>query len=314
MSEPIQPQTLSSSAAHSGAAAELSETIGFCPACGHPSTAQELQLQFLSARGESPWVQCSQCRSYHLVGSYDSQDEASHTAQMPWGQQDAGIELNHFKRRMFESALSGIDRLLPEARTILDVGCSFGGFLTEARRYGYEAAGVDIVPEAVQYVQQQGFRAEQCASLKDCRLFSSQNPVDVLTVLDAHIYWPDQPGELKTAWSLIRPGGLLVMRAITKSHFVTAGRALGPVAPKLSRQLIRRAVTDHRFCMPLPSLLETIRQCGFTIEVVSTRDAQHSNQSSLAVRSLFSLGELTWKMLRKNLAPGAMIFARKPST
>ena len=83
---------------------------------------------------------------------------------MPWGQLQAGIQLNDFKKRMYDAALAGIKLHAPDAKTILDVGCSFGGFLLEARKLGYEGAGVDIVPEAVDYVKQQGFAAEACES------------------------------------------------------------------------------------------------------------------------------------------------------
>ena len=34
---------------------------------------------------------------------------------------------------------------------------------------------------------------------------------NVITVLDAHIYWPDQPAELRAAWNLLRDDGLLLM-------------------------------------------------------------------------------------------------------
>ena len=292
-------------------AGEISlSSLSACPACGH-SAADGAMLSFRSARGVTPWQRCRSCGAYHMVGVYDSVSEAEHTSRMPWGQKEAGVGLNDFKQQMFTSTLNGIQQFAPDAKTLLDVGCSFGGFLLEARRRGYTGAGVDIVPEAVRYVQQQGFAAQQCETLNQCQLYSEENPVDVLSVLDAHIYWPNQPAELRAAWKLLRPGGLLVMRAITKSHFVSAGRVLSSFAPEFSRQLIRRAVTDHRFCMPLKSLLRTIEECGFDVVSVDPRDAQHSSESSLAVRSLFAIGGMTWKMLKTNLAPGAMIFARK---
>lgn len=291
----------------------VAEKFAACPACGRPGKQNTTRLQVASPRGESSWAKCGDCGAYHLIGEYDCAIEAAHTVQMPWGQLRAGVRLNDFKKRMFNATLAGINKHASDAKTILDVGCSFGGFLLEARRQGYDGSGVDIVPEAVDYVKQQGFAAEECESLANCHLFSEQNPVDVLTVLDAHIYWPNQPAELAAAWRLIRPGGLLVMRVITKSHFVSIGRAIRPIAPKFGKLLIRRSVTDHRFCMPLKSLLHTIEACGFSIESVVPRDAQHSDESSIAVRSLFAIGQLSWKMLRCHLAPGAMIYARKPN-
>ena len=283
-----------------------------CPACGQPEYSGSTILRFDSARGEASWVRCQHCRAYHLVGHYDASAEAGHTTSMPWGQLQSGVQLNDFKKRMFAAALAGIRKHNPHAKTILDVGCSFGGFLFEARQHGYTGSGIDIVPEAVEYVRGQGFEAETCESLSDCHLFSEQNPVDVLAVLDAHIYWPNQPAELAAAWKLIRPGGLLVMRVITKAHFVSAGLLIRSIAPKFGGRLLRRSVIDHRFCMPLKSLLKTIQGSGFHIESVVPRDAQHSDHSSLPVRSLFAIGDFTWKVLGCHVAPGAMIYARKP--
>ena len=283
-----------------------------CPACGSSDRHNSTKLRVHTARGELLWSRCGKCRSYHMDGDYNIEAEVAHQAHMPCGQLEAGVQLNHFKKRMFEATLDGIQTHAPDAKTILDIGCSFGGFLLEARKRGYVGSGVDIVPEAVEYVQQQGFNAEVCESLVNCRLFSAQNPVDVLTVMDAHIYWPNQPAELAAAWKLIKPGGLLVMRVITKAHFVSIGRMMQPVASKFGRYLIRRSVIDYRFCMPLRSLLRTMKNCGFDFEGVVPRDARHSDDSSMAVRSLFAIGDLSWKMLGCHIAPGAVIYARKP--
>ena len=310
MSVPVEG-LVSGKAVEHGSNRDLTDVV--CPACGAPECNSARRLMFQSSRGESPWTQCSECRAYHMIGEYDSDQEAEHTTTMPWGQHEDGVELNEFKKQMFQSVLQEIKLHAPDAKTILDVGCSFGGFLLEAGKHGYVGSGVDIVEDAVSYVRDKGFRAQACSSLTQCSLFSQHDPVDVLTVLDAHIYWPDQPKELRAAWNLIRPGGLLVLRAITKSQFISAGRLLSPVAPRFSQGLIRRAVTDHRFCMPLSSLLKTVQSAGFEIVTASPRGAQHSRQSSFAVRSLFAVGDFTWRYLKTAIAPGAVIVARKPA-
>ena len=312
VSSALRTQVSHSSVTGDPSSHEVADDFAICPACGNPETHNATKLRVHTARGELLWTRCSSCRAYHMVGNYNIESEAAHQVHMPWGQLQAGVQLNDFKKRMFEATLAGIKTRAPDAKTILDIGCSFGGFLLEARKKGYVGSGVDIVPEAIEYVKQQGFNAEVCESLGNCRLFSEKNPVDVLAVLDAHIYWPNQPAELTAAWKMIKPGGLLVMRVITKSHFVSIGRMIEPLAPKFSRHLIRRSVIDHRFCMPLKSLLHTIKDCGFDIEGVIPRDAQHSDDSSMAVRSLFAIGDLSWKMLGCHVAPGAMIYARKP--
>ncbi|MEQ9410554.1 MAG: class I SAM-dependent methyltransferase [Fuerstiella sp.] len=281
-----------------------------CPACGAVSHRGS-QFQFESGRGATGWARCPDCDTYYMADGYDADKETDHTRHMAWGNEAEGVALNQRKRNGFVAALDQIEALGYGGSKILDVGCSFGGILLEARQRGFDGAGVDIVPEAVKWMKAQGFRAEECASLKNCSLFSPQNPADVITVLDAHIYWPDQPGELKAAWHLLRDDGLLMIRAVTKSSYITTGRMVGTVSPGFSKKLIRRAIADHRFSMPLKSLLRTVRAAGFEILSASPRGAQHTDNMPLPARAAFAMGTMLWHSLGVSIAPTTLVFARK---
>lgn len=283
----------------------------FCPGCGCPSEPSTPRFSLESVRGPLPFAHCKQCSSYFMQTDYEAAAEESHTQQMAWGEVDRGTELNSFKQKMYHAILDGIERHGFAESKLLDVGCSFGGFLVEAQKRGFQGAGADIVSDAIQYVQDLGFPAQKCSTLEDCTLYSKEQPTDVLTVLDAHIYWPDQPRELRAAYERLRPGGLLVIRALTKAPFISAGRVMQKVVPGFSKKLIRKAITDHRFSMPLKSLLTTIEISGFDILEASPRGAQHSDDTALAVRAAFALGTFTWHSLGIALAPGTLIFARK---
>ena len=282
----------------------------FCPACARIAEPAK-RFEFDSGRGQTPWALCPHCHTYFLLSSYDAESEADHTRNMAWGNEAAGASLNQRKSVGFISALDQIEALGYAGCRILDVGCSFGGILIEARKRGFDCAGVDIVPEAIEWMKNQGFRAEVCSTLTECPWFSSQNPVDVISVLDAHIYWPDQPAELRAAWNLLRDDGLLVIRAVTKSAFVTTARVVGSVSPWVSKKLIRRAIADHRFSMPLPSLLKTIESAGFDIVSASPRGAQHSSGMPMSARAAFAMGTMLWHGLGVSVAPTTLIFARK---
>ncbi|MFY9256267.1 MAG: class I SAM-dependent methyltransferase [Fuerstiella sp.] len=290
----------------------LGQATVLCPACGtqdqHPR-----RFQFESGRGLTPWARCASCDTYFMTSSYDSTAETDHSRHMAWGNEDEGAALNQRKRDGFISTLDGIEQLGYGGSKILDVGCSFGGILVEAKKRGFECSGVDIVPEAVAYVQSLGFKGEVCSSLNDCSLFSPQDPVDVISVLDAHIYWPDQPAELRAACRLLRDDGLLVIRAVTKSAFVTAGRFVGSVSPNVSKKLIRRAIADHRFSMPLKSLLKTVETAGFEILNATPKGAQHTNEMPLSARAAYKVGTLLWHGLGVSVSPTTLIFARKKS-
>ncbi|MCP4174811.1 MAG: class I SAM-dependent methyltransferase [Fuerstiella sp.] len=282
----------------------------FCPACGETDEGTN-RYRFESGRGETQWSRCTSCATYYMTGEYDEAAETDHTRHMAWGNEAEGTRLNLLKENGFKATLDQIEALGYGCLSILDVGCSFGGILVEAEKRGFKCAGLDIVPEAVAYISSLGYRAQQCCSLKDCTLFSQQDPVDVISVLDAHIYWPNQPAELRAARQLLRDDGLLVIRAVTKSAFITTGRMMGTVSARISKKLIRRAIADHRFSMPLKSLLKTVEDAGFEILSASPRGAQHTDSAPLGARAAFAMGTLLWHRLGLSIAPTTLVFARK---
>lgn len=290
--------------------ARTGESEVTCPACGAHNTNVQ-PFQFDSGRGLTPWARCSDCSTYFMTTSYDANYETDHSRDMAWGNEEQGAALNLRKKDGFVATLDRIEQLGYGESKILDVGCSFGGILMEANKRGFHCAGTDIVPEAVDYVRMQGCRAQECASLTDCTLYSQENPADVITVLDAHIYWPDQPGELRAAWDLLRDDGLIVIRAVTKSAFVTAGRYVGAVSPSFSRKLIRRAIADHRFSMPLKSLVKTVEHAGFEVLDATPRGAQHTNEMPLGARAAYKVGTMLWHGFGVSIAPTTLVFARK---
>jgi len=194
-------------------------------------------------------------------------------------------------------------------RSILDVGCSFGGFLAQAKIHGFSARGMDIVPEAVEYTRKQGIACDVAASIAELNL--PDGSLDILSVLDCNYYWPDQRTELRAAWRKLRPSGLLVMRLVDKSWMLSAGLAISKFFPALGSLLCRRAVNDHRVSIPFSSMLHLLRQEGFEIVYASTRGAMHSDKSSPAVKTSFAIGFVVWHLTGWNVAPGALVLARK---
>lgn len=282
-----------------------------CPACGTPSAQARHAWKFVNARGETEWLRCPCCRSYFMDGEYSLQNEIQHTQQMTWGDSEHGAQLNQFKQRMYKSILDQVCRLAdPQGKSLLDVGCSYGGFMEVAKARGFEVYGFDIVPEAVAYVNAGGSAAECCGRISDFTL--RKDSFDVISVLDANIYWPDQPTELREIFDRLNSGGLLVMRVVDKSWMAGVGALLHQVSPDRGQKILRRAVNDHRFSMPVGSFLDLLRQTGFRVISASPRGAVHSDQTSLAVRLSFSVGIALWQTLGLFLAPGAVVIAEKP--
>ena len=130
---------------------------------------------------------------------------------------------------MYLSVLRLLNHHAASGSSLLDVGCSYGGFIQEARRQGYSASGMDIVPEAVEYCRSQNLSCQVGASVADLNIAACS--LDVISVLDCNYYWANQIGELRAIRDKLRSGGLLAMRIVNKSWLVTTGLALRRFRP-----------------------------------------------------------------------------------
>lgn len=279
-----------------------------CPACGESALAASRAWRFVNARGETEWLRCPTCRSFFMDGDYSLEAEISHTQQMTWGDTEQGEQLNAFKQRMYTSILTLLERYVePYGKSLLDVGCSYGGFMEAAAARGFDVTGFDIVPEAVARVQAAGMMAQCCGQVREFR--PTSEPFDVISVLDANIYWPDQPQELQDIHERLKPGGLLVMRVVDKSWMARIGAALQSVSPERAQRILRRSVNDHRFSMPVTSFLRVLQRSGFDVISASPRGAVHSDQTSLPVKLSFAMGTALWQTFGVFLAPGAVVIA-----
>lgn len=284
--------------------------VDICPACGASSNQACHAWKFVNARGETEWLRCHCCRAYFMDRSYSLDSEVSHTQTMTWGDTKHGAQLNTFKQRMYKSILGQIlKHVQPEGTSLLDVGCSYGGFMEAAKNVGFSVYGLDIVAPAVDYVRAHGMSAECCGQVRD--LQGSNGNFDVITVLDANIYWPDQATELSDIYNRLNAGGLLVMRVADKSWLATVGAGLLKLSPDRGQKMLKRAVNDHRFSMPTGSLLGLLRKTGFNVISASPKGALHSDDTSLVVKLAFGFGIALWQTMGVFVAPGAVVIAEK---
>lgn len=287
-------------------------SIVACPVCARKLIPAEIRaFELTTGRGLSTWTRCVDCRSYFDVSAYDREIEVNHTRTCSWGRLETGVNLNRFKRRMYLSVLRLLNRHAQNKRSILDVGCSFGGFLEQARIHGFAARGMDIVPEAVQYTREHGFSCDLAASIEE--LAVPDGSLEIVSVLDCNYYWADQRTELRAVWRKLCPSGLLVMRIVDKSWMLSIGLAIRKLFPALGARVCAKAVNDHRVSIPFSFMLRLLRQEHFQIVYASTRGAMHSDESSLTVKASFAIGLVVWHLTGRNVAPGALVLARKPT-
>ncbi|MGC2064434.1 MAG: class I SAM-dependent methyltransferase [Thermodesulfovibrionales bacterium] len=284
-----------------------------CPVCDVGLDAGSLATIALSTpRGDQQWARCPECRSFFALGRYDPDQEVHHTRTRPWGMVESGIALNDEKGPMFDAVLRVLRSYAPQGSALLDIGCSYGGFLQRARKDGYRVRGLDIVPEAVEYVRSQGIACDSAGSVGELDI--PENSLEIISVLDCNYYWPSQTKELRAIHSLLRKNGLLVMRVVDMSWAMQIGLWLRRWFPNAGQRLCEKAVYDHRVSVPVRSLLRVVRQAGFEIIYTSPRDAMPFRHNSLKVKTAYAIGQLAWRITGYNLAPGFVFLARKTAS
>lgn len=231
---------------------------------------------------------------------------------MAWGQAEAGIQLNFFKSRMFVAILKRLERLKPAPAHLLDIGCSFGGFLFKARTAGYAVAGTDIVPEAVNYLGTQGIEAQVVSSVRDYR-----NPpahgFDIVTSFDCSYYWPNQRAEFTHIFNHLKPGGILVVRAVTKAWMIRFALLIRSLNRKMSDRILIEAVNDHVSSVSAKGIVRVLKEVGFELVDATPRGAVHSNETRFIVKVMFALGTVLHGLTGILLSPGVVIIVRKPA-
>ena len=260
-------------------------------------------------RGDQAWKRCPGCRSFFAAERYNPEEEVEHTRTRPWGMVESGILLNEDKAPLFEAILRRLRDHVPKGCTLLDIGCSYGGFLERAQKEGYQVRGIDIVPEAVEYVRNRGITCDCAMSVGDLDI--PDNSESVISVLDCNYYWPSQRKELRAIHSRLCPDGLLAMRVVDTSWAIQLGLWLRKCLPAAGQGLCEKAVYDHRVSIPVQSLLRVVQQEGFEIIHTSPRDAMPVRHNSYKVKTAYAIGAVAWWIFGYNLSPGFVFVARK---
>jgi len=124
----------------------------------------------------------------------------------------------------------------------LDIGCGWGYNLFLLERRGYEAYGIDIVPDdfeaATMIARANGLEARLCradmSSLPfDEGCFSAVTAVETIE----HVYHPDRDEALAEVARVLRPGGVLVLSTPNYRSLVETGKRVAVRMPALRRLL-----------------------------------------------------------------------------
>jgi SAM-dependent methyltransferase len=200
-------------------AAAARETVLACPACGTRTSHR-----FLYAKNRCDIFQCAACglgraqapafdpAAYYTQG-YFSGDHAD-------GYPDY-LGAEPVLRREFARTVAFIRRYRGAGK-LLEVGCAYGFFLQEAKRY-FTVRGIELADDAAAYCRRQGHAGETGSAETIGR--TGDGPFEAIVLLDVIEHLPDPPAAMAALARALAPGGVILL---TTGDFASlAARAFG---------------------------------------------------------------------------------------
>lgn len=108
----------------------------------------------------------------------------------------------------FGKYLDHIEKVHPHKGKLLDVGAATGTFLLNAKKRGWDVAGLEISGYASEQAQKEGLDVR--TGTLEARLFEPQS-FDVITMFDLLEHVPNPDQTIALAKNLLKPNGLLVL-------------------------------------------------------------------------------------------------------
>lgn len=163
----------------------------------------------------------------------------------------------HSKTKLFKRGLDLLEELLPKKGRLLDIGTGFGYFLDLARERGWQVSGIEIEKKAVEFARS-NYRLE-IFTKPISELGLPDNTFDAVTLWIVLEQLPDPKGELLNILRILKPGGVIYIRAYNYSfHRLILGAA------RLMNAVFRTdSVIIHSYNFTPKSLRKILGDTGF---------------------------------------------------
>jgi 2-polyprenyl-3-methyl-5-hydroxy-6-metoxy-1,4-benzoquinol methylase len=148
---------------------------------------------------------------------------------------------------------------------LLDIGCGIGIFLKMAQDRGWDAYGVDISDDAVEFARSRLHVNANAGTLDEIRF--ADGFFDVVTLLDAFEHLPDPIMDLKAIARILKTGGIILLNTpneralLRRMAHVLYGVSLG----KWTYPIRKLFHEYHLYYYSAQTLEATLRKAGFSI-------------------------------------------------
>lgn len=170
-----------------------------CPVC------REENFKQTSSFGNSNLYQCCNCQHRFII----LPSLTSEILENLYDSDYAGYHPDPFFQAVIRQEIAkNFIVLIPPHGQILDVGCGNGDFLVAAREAGYTVCGIDISNAAIAHCKNLGLAVQKAEFVN----FHAWEEFDCITMWDLLEHLPDPDSFINRAFTLLRPGGYLVIK------------------------------------------------------------------------------------------------------
>jgi len=234
--------------------------VAHCPLCGSKLIAPLYTI----TRFEDPFTifRCESCLFQFMNPLPSAEKEAAlytegyYTGQSSYSYIDER-KTELFSRHVWKARLSTIRRYVKQG-TLIDIGCSFGGFIDFASRY-FSCRGVESSAYACDYAKKRGMCVEK-ARAEDMDI--GENSADIITMIEVIEHTRDPLLVLRKCAASLRNSGLLVVQtadlhswqaieAAEKYHYYLPGHFSYFTGETITNALLAAGFTSVKIFRPV---------------------------------------------------------------
>jgi SAM-dependent methyltransferase len=160
-------------------------------------------------------------------------------------------------RQEFRRVLRALCKYGPPGGKLLEVGCAYGFFLSEASGR-YQCVGVELAPSAVTFARSRGLKVYQ-GNLSE-QIIAEQGPFDAAVMLDCIEHLVDPAGTVKLIAQSLRREGCLML---------TTGDWDSPLARIMKDKWRLMTPPQHLFFFSPRTLTALLRRFGLKVLSIS---------------------------------------------
>lgn len=160
----------------------------------------------------------------------------------------------------YQTLLKIVGANAPAQRSVLDLGCGRGDFLSVARERGWRTAGLELDPVSAAACRHRGLEV-RLGSLFDTPV--PPGPWSVITFWDVLDHLEDPGAALKLARAELAPGGVILVRGRNGALHARLKRAYSGLSPAFQRVGVPDLSVVHRWGIPAAGWARLLRNAGF---------------------------------------------------